>query len=379
VQGKATGVIDLALDWQQASEAAAGLAVVSLALRAAPRPLLTKIATAAFETGLILGLYALWQYAGSLSALGPDGAVSRARWIWHFERDLRLPSEAWLQRLVLPHPLVVQFFNLYYDVLHFPVLIACMIWLFVWHRADYGRWRTTLVVVTGLCLIVQLIPVAPPRMLASTGMVDTAIVYHQSVYANAAGFDPDQLSAMPSVHVGWAILVAIAVIGTLRSRWRWLAVAYPVMTTLAVVVTANHFWLDGIVAAAILAGVLAAQALLGRLWRLRSRRRLVLGGARRARPSWVALRLVADDDPQGLSQYRGRDRELSRTDDRALQRLLVDHHAERGAPQVGQLHTDLAQVDPGQLGSRKPALRQRRTSEVDVAQHAVVEGDVAEQ
>ena len=83
-------------------------------------------------------------------------------------------------------------------------------------------------------------------------MVDTAVRYGQSVYAGAAGFDADQLSAMPSVHVGWAILVAIAVIGAARSRWRWLALVYPVLTTLVVVVTANHFWLDGIVAAALL-------------------------------------------------------------------------------------------------------------------------------
>jgi hypothetical protein len=356
-------VINLALDWQQASGAAAGLATASLTLRATRRPLLTKISTATLESGFVLGLFALWQVVGSLSVLGPGGAVSRARWIWRFERDVRLPSEAWLQRLFLPHPLLVQFFNLYYDVLHFPVLIACMIWLFVWHRGDYGRWRTTLVAFTGLCLIVQLIPVAPPRMLASTGMVDTAVAYHQSVYANVAGFDADQLSAMPSVHVGWAILVAIAIIGTLRSSWRWLAVAYPVMTTLAVVVTANHFWLDGIVAAVILAGVLAAQALVRRLWRPRSR---------------PALRLVADDDAEGLRQHWRSDRELGRTDDRALQRVFVDHQAERGAPQVGALHGDLAQVDPGELGTGKPAFRQRRAGEVDVTQHTVVEGDVGQ-
>jgi hypothetical protein len=96
-------------------------------------------------------------------------------------------------------------------------------------------------------------------MMPATGMVDTAIKYHQSVYGTVAGFDPDQLSAMPSVHVGWAILVAVAAITTLRSRWRWLAVLYPVLTTLAVIVTANHFWLDGIVAGLILVLVLAVQ------------------------------------------------------------------------------------------------------------------------
>jgi hypothetical protein len=70
---------------------------------------------------------------------------------------------------------------------------------------------------------------------------------------------------MPSVHVGWAVLVAIAIIATTRSRWRWLALLYPVMTTLAVVVTANHFWLDGVVAALILALVLGVQLLVRRL------------------------------------------------------------------------------------------------------------------
>ena len=151
---------------------------------------------------------------------------------------------------MLPHPLLVEFFNLYYAVLHFPVLICCMIWLFFRHRDHYRKLRTTLVAFTGGALLIQLIPVAPPRMLPSSGMVDTAVRYGQSVYAAHAGFDADQLSAMPSVHVGWALLVAIAVIGAAGSRWRWLALLYPVLTTLAVVVTANHFWLDGIVAAA---------------------------------------------------------------------------------------------------------------------------------
>jgi hypothetical protein len=171
----------------------------------------------------------------------------------------RLPSEASVQHLFLGHPLIVQVFNLYYAGLHFPVLIGCMIWLFVWHRDRYPAARTTLVAFTGACLLVQLIPVAPPRMLPGTGLVDTAIRYGQSVYGTQAGFDPDQLSAMPSVHVGWAILVAILVIGTATSQWRWLALAYPALTLLIVVVTANHFWMDGIVAAALLAAVIAAQ------------------------------------------------------------------------------------------------------------------------
>jgi PAP2 superfamily len=252
-------MIDLELSWRQAGVAATGLIVASVALRATRKPRLAAIAVFTQESGLILGLFALWQLAGSLAGVSPDGALARSRWIWHFERVVHLPSETSMQKVILHHPLVVQFFNLYYDSLHFPVLVATLIWLFVRHRDRYKRLRTTLVGLTGSCLLVQLIPVAPPRMLPETHLVDTAIKYHQSVYGNTAGFDPDQLSAMPSVHVGWAVLVAVAVISTLRSRWRWLAVLYPVMTTLAVIVTANHFWLDGIVAGLILVLVLAVQ------------------------------------------------------------------------------------------------------------------------
>jgi MFS superfamily sulfate permease-like transporter len=67
---------------------------------------------------------------------------------------------------------------------------------------------------------------------------------------------------MPSVHVGWALIVAFAVITVSRSRWRWLAAGYPLLTLLVVVVTANHFWLDGIAAGLLVAAVLAAQRLM---------------------------------------------------------------------------------------------------------------------
>lgn len=252
-------MINAELSWQQAGITGSCLAATSLALRTGARPKLTSAALFVQEAALVFGLFALWQYAGSFSVMGPAGALGRAGWIWRFERAVHLPSEAAIQRVFLHHHLIIQFFNLYYDTLHFPVLIACMVWLFVWHRAQYGRWRTTLVAFTGICLLVQFIPVAPPRMLPGTGLIDTAVQYHESVYSTAAGFEPDQLSAMPSVHIGWALLVAIAIIVTARSRWRWLAALYPVMTTLAVIVTANHFWLDGIVAALILALVLLVQ------------------------------------------------------------------------------------------------------------------------
>lgn len=253
-------MINLELSWQQAAAGTGVLAVTAVTLLRSAGPRLAAAGVVVRESALLLGLFALWQFAGSFALLGPGGAIGRARWLWHAERVMRLPDEASLQHAFLPHPLVVQAMNLYYDALHFPVLIGCLIWLFGWHRDRYRAIRTTLVACTALCLLIQLIPVAPPRMLPGTGMVDTAVQYGQSVYSTHAGFEADQLSAMPSVHVAWAILVAFAIITTVRTRWRWLAAAYPAVTTLVVVVTANHFWLDGIAAAAVLGVVLACQA-----------------------------------------------------------------------------------------------------------------------
>jgi len=265
--------------WGQAVVAAAAVAALSAGLTrrgqalaqaggesAAPRA--RRLASGgrfARETALVLALFALWQFAGSHAVMGPGGALGRARWLWHAERVMHWPSEAWLQHLILPYPFLVQAFNLYYDILHFPVLIACLVWLFVWHRERYGGFRITLVAFTGICLLIQFVPVAPPRLLSGIGMVDTAARYGQSVYSSTAAFQADELSAMPSVHVGWAILVAIAVITAARSRWRWLILLYPVLTSFAVVVTANHFWLDGVVAGIVLAVVIAVQAAVRRL------------------------------------------------------------------------------------------------------------------
>jgi PAP2 superfamily len=276
------------MSWHQATVTAGVLAVGTVALRGSRRPRLVATSVFTQESALVLGLFALWQYAGSFAVMGPDGALGRSRWLWHAERVAHLPSETWLQQVFLPHPLLIQFLNLYYDSLHFPVLITCMIWLFVRHRDSYRRMRTTLVALTGGCLLIQLIPVAPPRMLPGTGLVDTAALYHQSVYGATAGFNPDQLSAMPSVHVAWAVLVAVAMITASRSRWRWLTLLYPVVTTLAVVVTANHFWADGIVAAIVLGVVLAAQA-----------------GVRRAVASVSALGSGQLEEPQDVSSFGG--------------------------------------------------------------------------
>jgi PAP2 superfamily len=256
---EARPMVNLELSWQQAGISAACLMAAAVVAARSPRSRLVYAAGFAREAGLVLGLFALWQMAGSFVAMGPDGAEDRAQWIWHAERVVHMPSETVLQRVFLPHPLIVQAFNLYYAGLHFAVVIGCLILVFIRHRRQYPRVRTTLVLFTAGALLIQFVPVAPPRMLPADGMVDTAVRYGQSVYGSVAGFNADQLSAMPSVHIGWALLVALVLVEVSRSRLRWLALAYPALTMLAVVVTANHYWLDGLAAALLLALALVVQ------------------------------------------------------------------------------------------------------------------------
>ncbi|MDQ2748923.1 MAG: phosphatase PAP2 family protein [Actinomycetota bacterium] len=246
---------NLALTWQQAALLAGALLVTALGLHQGAVPRLRGLSPFAREAGVIAGLYALWQLAGTLSVLGTTGAFQRADWIERTERNWRLPSEASVQRLVSGHPLIVQASNIYYATMHFGALFAFLVWLFVRHRDCYPGLRMTLALSTLVCLLVQLFPVAPPRLLP--GYVDTAQQYGQSVYN--LGLAPDELSAMPSVHVAWAVLVGCAVVRVSTSNWRWLALAHPVLTVFVITATANHFWLDGVVAIAILAACVVVQ------------------------------------------------------------------------------------------------------------------------
>ena len=202
------------------------------------------------ELTLTLVLYALWQYAGAWSIGRLSAATARGQAIARLERPFHAPSERSAQQLVVHHPLLVHWLNEYYVQLHVPVLGACLLWLFLRHRDRYARVRNVLVIVTGACLLIQLVPVAPPRLLPHAGIVDTGALIGPSDYSGGAP-GIDQLAAMPSLHVAWALIVAGAVIWASCRRSRWLALVYPAATTLVVVVTGNHYWADGAVALAL--------------------------------------------------------------------------------------------------------------------------------
>ncbi|MFT7476022.1 MAG: hypothetical protein ACI81L_002968 [Verrucomicrobiales bacterium] len=210
----------------------------------------TRPSLAAFarEATIISLLYSLWQFAGRLSLLGIDDALARGAWLWDLERTLLLPNELTLQTWMIPSSFWTQFSNLYYAIAHVPVMGIFLVWLFARHRERYSSWRNALALVTGVCLLIQLIPVAPPRLTDETGMIDTGLAYGQSVYGVLGRGVAGQLQAMPSIHVAWAALIGWAAWSASTSRWRWLGPIHFAITFVVVALTGNHYWLDGLVA-----------------------------------------------------------------------------------------------------------------------------------
>ena len=207
----------------------------------------------------LVGAFLLAYKLGRLAITGRvSDALGNADAMWNFERLLRLPSEAAVQHVAVAHELVGRLANSYYAYVHFPATAAVLVWLFLRRPAHYLWARNVLAGLTGAAFVVHMLfPLAPPRMLTAQGMVDTGALFGPSVYGSPeARTLSNQYAAMPSLHVGWALVLAIMLIAATRTRWRWLWLAHPILTASVVVLTGNHYWLDILVAIDLLALVL---------------------------------------------------------------------------------------------------------------------------
>lgn len=211
------------------------------------------------ELLLVAGLFLVYKLGRQLATGHTSEAFRNAHHVWDWERALHLPGEGSVQSLLLHGDTLVHIANTYYATVHFPATLAFLVWLYLRRPTHYVWARRVLAAVTGAALVLHLLfPLAPPRMLAATGLVDTARIYGPSVYGPPQTDTlSNQFAAMPSLHFGWALMVAIGLIVATRSRWRWLWLLHPLLTLLVIVGTANHYWLDAIAATALLGLALA--------------------------------------------------------------------------------------------------------------------------
>jgi hypothetical protein len=219
------------------------------------------------ELVIVLGFY--YSYSGLRSLAHSSGITSSAYANAHrlvtAERWLHIFWEQPIQHALLPATWLIKALNIYYGSLHFFVTAGLLIWMYVRRRSDYRPMRNLLGLTTALALIgYYSFPLAPPRLwkcnpnipvptkggyVIGRCFVDTLDKvgglwsYHSPVAKAVA----NQYAAMPSLHFGWALWCAIVIWRHVRHRSnRILAVLYPALTLFAIVVTANHWFLDAV-------------------------------------------------------------------------------------------------------------------------------------
>ncbi len=197
-------------------------------------------------------------------------ANTHGRDVLAFERRFGIDLEAWAQELVLDHQRLVTFANWIYVWGHWPVITVTLVCLHIWRRHLYLLLRNAMFISGGIGLVFfATYAVAPPRLLG-VGLEDT-VTQHSDAYRvlQPPGL-VNQYAAIPSLHVGWNLLVGIAVYRATRHRLlRLFAVVGPLLMAVGVVITGNHYVIDGILGAALaLFGLAVAGVITPRLVRL---------------------------------------------------------------------------------------------------------------
>jgi len=226
------------------------------------------------EVLLIVSFYAVYTAvrnrfgSARLGALdAPVHAFHNALRVIRVERALGLFHEAAIQHRFLSHTTFLRFWNVYYGTAHFVVTIAAFVLVFRRAPGVFARYRNTLAFTTAFAIVgFSLFPLMPPRLLDQGGHYGgRALVEAQGLpqygfedtmeqVGGLWSFDSgtmskisNQYAAMPSLHIGWSTWCALALWPLVGRRWlRALLVLYPLATLFCIVVTANHYWIDGV-------------------------------------------------------------------------------------------------------------------------------------
>jgi hypothetical protein len=212
-----------------------------------------------------LGLFVLAELSYEAVRGVADGARHEAlingQNVIDLEKGLHTFFEPGLQSIFIDHRWIVDFANFMYMNSHFVVTTAFLVWLYLFRNQNFYFVRNMFMVAMALAIVgYALLPTMPPRLFPQDGFVDTITDYAQVNHDSAlVKLFINPYAAIPSMHVAFSTMIGVT--GVLISRHRITKIlwaAYPVLVFWVVVVTANHFWIDG--AAGLLVAVLAALA-----------------------------------------------------------------------------------------------------------------------
>lgn len=201
----------------------------------------------AYEFTLVLVLFmAYFATRGLVSGRAAD-AFHNAYQLMELQNWLGISWELSLQAWIMQYDSLIWAVNAIYVYTHMPALILFAIWVFIWHHDNYREVRNVFLGMLGVGLLTYtLIPLAPPRFFTASGFVDT-LAMHSSVDYHQQSIEMlyNPYAAMPSLHVGFAVFVGIGVIAIGQKRRHWIVgTLFPLLMSIAVVGTGNHFVLD---------------------------------------------------------------------------------------------------------------------------------------
>jgi len=192
-------------------------------------------------------------------------AERHAQQIIDLEKALHVDVERALNHFVVKFGWLQESMNFFYTTFHFIVPLTILAILYIRKPAAYRSARTVLSVATVTGLVgFWLYPLAPPRLMPGYDYIDTV---HGPQDLNNPDFGAltkisNQYAAMPSLHVGWSLWCGLMILAIAPKGWRWLGLLYPLSTTIVVMGTANHWVMDAVGGAAVVALGFAVQYLL---------------------------------------------------------------------------------------------------------------------
>jgi hypothetical protein len=213
------------------------------------------------EVLFVAVLYVAYEISRGLHNGGLHAATRNGSDILRWERAWDIDPEHFLTHLIAHLTVLAVLASYFYSVMHYVITPVVLVWMYRRHKESYGHARTVLAFGTILGLLgFYFVPTAPPRMLPHGGVTDVLLKFSQYGWWGDDGSVPrglgsltNQFAAMPSLHVGWALWCGVLIWRHASHTWlRRLGATYPVLTTVVVVATGNHYLIDALAGVAVM-------------------------------------------------------------------------------------------------------------------------------
>lgn len=179
-------------------------------------------------------------------------AFQNARDLIGIERALNVFIEPSLQSFIADRGWLLDGSSWMYINAQTSVTLGALAWLYLFRNQSFYFVRNMFLVAFGVALVGYMVfPTAPPRFFPEWGFFDAVSDFTgvpQDSVTIGKLFNP--YAAVPSMHVGFALMISIPLARLVR--WRALRIfwaVYPLLVVFVIVVTANHFLADAVLGA----------------------------------------------------------------------------------------------------------------------------------